>query len=154
MPHSILIADDYDDNRELLRLILEMSGYSIIEARNGREAVEAARDNSFSVALIDLSMPVLDGYGALRELRADMKTQRLPCIALTAFAGEHDRQRAIGAGFDAFIAKPYQAQDLLQTIEHLIQNAHGTNEINGDGGSADNTPAYQLFANDTTNVTG
>lgn len=146
MPYRILIADDYDDNRELLRLILEMSGYETREARDGREAVDKAREQPFALVLLDLSMPVLDGYSALRELRADAKTREIPCIALTAFAGEGDRQRAIEAGFNAYIAKPYQSQDLLSTIERLLQNA--------DGASADVTNrATQPLATNTTNIT-
>jgi two-component system cell cycle response regulator DivK len=86
MPESILIADDYDDNRELLRLMLEGEGYQIREARNGREALVAALEEAPAVALIDLSMPSLDGWGLLREMRADERTRAVPCVAVTAFA--------------------------------------------------------------------
>ena len=86
MQASILIADDYDDNRELLRLMLETEGYAIREARNGREALDAARAEAPTIALIDLSMPLLDGWSLLRELRADESTRSIPCVAVTAFA--------------------------------------------------------------------
>src|SRR2546429_635740 len=76
MPDSILIADDYDDNRELLRLMLESEGYHIREARDGREALDAAREDVPAAALIDLSMPSLDGWGLLRELRAGERRAR------------------------------------------------------------------------------
>ena len=82
----ILIADDYDDNRELLRLMLEGAGYSVRETRDGRECVAAARAELPDIALIDLSMPVLDGWATLNELRADERTRTLSCIAVTAFA--------------------------------------------------------------------
>src|SRR5215207_811387 len=75
MPDSILIADDYDDNRELLRLMLETEGYRIREARNGHEALDAALAEVPAAALIDLSMPLLDGWGLLRALRADERTR-------------------------------------------------------------------------------
>jgi CheY-like chemotaxis protein len=119
-PARILIADDYDDNRELLRLMLEGAGYRVLETSDGRECVAAARAEPPDLALIDLSMPVLDGWGTLRELRADERTRQLPCIAVTAFAAEQDRQRALDAGFDAYLAKPYRSRDLLELVEGLL----------------------------------
>ncbi len=122
---SILIADDYDDNRELLRLMLEIEGYSIREARDGLEAVDAARAEVPALALIDLSMPVLDGWGTLRALREDERTRHIPCVAVTAFASNQDRQRVLEAGFDAYISKPYSAKVLIELVHNLIQqDAH------------------------------
>ncbi|MDT7602503.1 MAG: two-component system, cell cycle response regulator DivK [Acidobacteriota bacterium] len=120
MHARILIAEDYDDNRELLRLMLEGAGYDVRETRDGRELVEAARSEPFDLVLIDLSMPHLDGWGALRELRADARTRALPCIAVTAFAAEQDRLRAFEAGFDAYVAKPFRSKDLLEAVERLL----------------------------------
>ena len=118
-PATILIAEDFDDNRELLRLMLESAGHRVRETRDGREFVEAARSEQFDLALVDLSMPVLDGWGALAELRADERTRSLPCVAVTAFAAERDRQRALEAGFDAYVSKPSRSRDLLDVIEKL-----------------------------------
>ena len=129
----ILIADDYDDNRELLRLMLEGAGYSVREARDGRECVAAAREELPDLALIDLSMPVLDGWATLGELRADERTRALHCIAVTAYAAEQDRLRALDAGFDAYLAKPYRSRDLLDLVETLLgqtQSADGDGELN------------------------
>jgi two-component system cell cycle response regulator DivK len=120
MPRRILIADDFDDNRELLRMILEGCGYLVRETRDGRELVEAARAELPDLALIDLSMPVLDGWGAVHELRADPRTRHLCCVALTAFAAERDCARALAEGFDAHISKPYRQRDLLEVIERLL----------------------------------
>ena len=120
MPDSILIADDYDDNRELLRLMLETEGYHIREARNGHEALVAAREEAPAVALIDLSMPSLDGWGLLREMRADERTRAIPCVAVTAFAANQDRVRALEAGFDAYISKPYRAKELLDLVRDML----------------------------------
>jgi CheY-like chemotaxis protein len=122
MPTRILIADDYDDNRELLRLMLENAGYAVREARDGREFVNAARAEPPDVALIDLSMPVLDGWRALSELRADARTRSLPCVAVTAYAAEVDRQRAIAAGFDAYVTKPFRSTDLVEVVERLLKD--------------------------------
>lgn len=119
MAPSILIADDYDDNRELLRLMLETEGYQIREARNGREALDVARSDVPAVALIDLSMPSLDGWGLLRELRADERTRAVPCVAVTAFAADQDRQRALEAGFDAYISKPFRSKELIELVGSL-----------------------------------
>jgi len=120
MSPTILIADDYDDNRELLRLMLAADGYRVHEARDGRECVEAARAELPDLALIDLSMPQLDGWGALRELRADPQTRSIPCVAVTAFAAEQDRRRALAAGFDEYISKPFRARDLLDLVGRLL----------------------------------
>ena len=121
MPDSILIADDYDDNRELLRLMLETEGYRIREARNGHEALDAALAEVPAAALIDLSMPLLDGWGLLRALRADERTRSIPCVAVTAFAANQDRQRALEAGFDAYISKPFRAKELLDLVNGIVR---------------------------------
>ncbi len=78
MPALILIADDYEDNRELLRLMLEKAGHRVSEARNGRECVMMAQLEPPDLCLLDLSMPVLDGWGVLKELRADESTSAIP----------------------------------------------------------------------------
>ena len=130
MPESILIADDYDDNRELLRLMLETEGYRIREARNGREALDAALAEAPTVALIDLSMPVLDGWALLRALRADERTRSIPCVAVTAFAANQDRLRALEAGFDAYISKPFRAKELIELVNSFARRGDG----NSDGG--------------------
>ena len=121
MPARILIADDYDDNRELLRLMLAADGYTIHEARNGREALDVARREVPDLALIDLSMPTLDGWGFLKELREDAGLNAIPCVAVTAFAADQDRQRALAAGFDAYLSKPYRARDLLDLVRSLLR---------------------------------
>ena len=129
MPANILIADDYDDNRELLRLMLESEGFHIREARDGREALDAALAEAPALALIDLSMPALDGFGLLRELRADERTRQVTCVAVTAFAANQDRQRALEAGFDAYISKPFRAKELIELVRGLVGvDADGTKE--------------------------
>ena len=143
MPESILIADDYDDNRELLRLMLEGEGYRIREARNGREALDAALEEAPTVALIDLSMPSLDGWGLLREMRADERTRAVPCVAVTAFAANQDRQRALDAGFDAYISKPFRSRDLLELVARLLDGQRDGRrpDAAGDHGPTHDAPA-------------
>ena len=140
MPPTILIADDYDDNRELLRLILQTGGYTIREARDGRECLAMARTVVPDLALIDLSMPVFDGWTTLRELRADERTRAIPCVAVTAFASEQDYRRALAAGFDAYLAKPFRARDLHAVVERLLGERRAgldseDRDVGGDGGS-------------------
>ena len=103
----------------LLRLLLEQTGHRILEARDGRECVEMARVEVPDLALIDLSMPVLDGWDALKELRADERTRSIPCVAFTA-SPDSDRKLALDRGFDAYISKPFRSQDLHDTVERLL----------------------------------
>jgi len=119
MPARILIADDYEDNRELLRLILLAAEYEVLEARDGEECVTLAQRHVPELILVDLSMPKLDGWEVLQALRADRRTHNIPCIAVTAYA-EIDRNRALKAGFNAYLAKPFRVGELLEVVEHLI----------------------------------
>jgi two-component system, cell cycle response regulator DivK len=121
MPPSILIADDYEDTRELLRLILEAAGYHVREARNGRECVQMAQISAPDIFLIDLSMPVLDGWGVLDELRGDARTREIPCIAVTAFSYAEHTRRSSTEDFEAYITKPFKSKELLETIERLLE---------------------------------
>jgi CheY-like chemotaxis protein len=129
MPFSILVADDYEDNRELLRLILTAAGYEVREARNGRECVSMAQQSVPDLFLIDLSMPILDGWGALAELRESEKTRTVPCVAVTAFSDADRIQRTTAEGFDAYITKPFKSKELLETIERLLEERKGAHEL-------------------------
>ena len=119
MANSILIADDYDDNRELLRLMLATDGYVIREARNGRECISMVQDEPPDLVLVDLAMPELDGWGVLRELRADERTNSIPCVAVSASASAA-RESAIEKGFDDYLAKPFRKQELLSMVARLL----------------------------------
>jgi CheY-like chemotaxis protein len=128
MPTTILIADDHDDNRELLRLLLSGAGYDVREARDGSECLALARDQPPDLILIDLSMPVLDGWGVFRELKTDQITQTIPCMAVTAHA-ELDRNEALETGFSAYISKPYNSDILLKTIATVLANRRTDKEV-------------------------
>ncbi|MEA2172872.1 MAG: two-component system, cell cycle response regulator [Blastocatellia bacterium] len=127
MPARIIIADDYADNRELLRLMLSAVGYEIFEAKDGLECLRMAKAQTPDLVLIDLSMPELDGWGVLRELRADERTRAIPCVAFTALA-EMDQERARAKGFDAYIAKPFNGKDLLETVQRLLAPGGATRD--------------------------
>ena len=119
MTATILIADDYEDNLELLRLMLEAGSFRVREARDGRECVTMALAEPPDLIMIDLSMPLLDGWGVLKELQNDQRTKAIPCVAVTAY-GDSDRERALQTGFDAYIAKPFRSAELLQVVASLI----------------------------------
>jgi two-component system cell cycle response regulator DivK len=116
---TILIAEDYDDNRELLRLVLSAAGYDVREARNGHECVRVARESPPDLVMVDLSMPELDGWGAFQALKSDPLTAAIPCVAVTAQA-DTARQRVLQLGFDGFVGKPFKTDDLLSTVAKLI----------------------------------
>lgn len=119
MPASILIIDDYADNREILRLMLEQAGYLVTEADNGQEGLEMAQAAPPDIALVDLSMPGLDGWEVLSQLRADERTQSISCAAVSAFA-DGTRVLALAQGFDAYLVKPFRRNELLETVERLV----------------------------------
>jgi CheY-like chemotaxis protein len=121
MPTKILIADDYEDNLELLRLLLVAAGYQVLEASNGAECLELARQGP-DLIMVDLSMPILDGWKTFQALRADEQTASIPCIAVTAH-GETDRERALQTGFDAYLSKPFRGAELVDTINKLLPSS-------------------------------
>jgi len=119
MANTILIADDHDDNRELLQILLAGAGYDVREARDGSECLAIAREYLPDLIVMDLSMPGLDGWGVFRELKADQRTVDIPCMAVTAHA-DLDRGAALKAGFNAYLSKPFSSEDLLETVAGLL----------------------------------
>lgn len=119
MPASILIADDYEDNRELLRLMLMTDGYVIREARDGRQCILMAQADPPDLILVDLSMPELDGWSVLRALKEDERTKRIPCVAVSASAMA-GRETALEKGFDEYLSKPFRKQELLDIVSRLL----------------------------------
>jgi len=120
MPVTILIADDYDDNRELLRLLLQTASYEVHEARNGRECVVSARENLPDLVMVDLSMPELDGWEVFKTLKADSTTAHIPCVAVTAH-NQTDCERALAIGFSAFVPKPFKREEMLETVRRVVR---------------------------------
>lgn len=120
MSGRILVADDNDASRELIREVLEMSGYEVIDAADGQDAVRRAGEGVPDLVLVDIQMPRLDGYGVLRQLRADPRCSGMRVVALTAFAMQGDRERALEAGFDGYITKPVEIAALRQEIRKFV----------------------------------
>ncbi len=114
---TILLADDNAPSRELMREILEACGYDVAEAANGREALDLIRKSPPDIVLLDLQMPVMDGFAVIHAVRSDERLRLLTVIALTASAMLGDRERAIAAGFDSYIAKPI----ILESVRNQIR---------------------------------
>ena len=119
MPPTILIAEDHDDNRELIRLLLANANYTVREARNGQECLDLALENPPDLIVVDLSMPGLDGWEVFKELKANSLTAHIPCVACTAHT-EQDRVRALQSGFSDFVGKPFRTEELLRAVRRLV----------------------------------
>src|SRR4051794_28732290 len=113
---TILVAEDRETSRELIHALLTAAGYNGAEARDGREAVERARETQADLVILDLHMPHIDGFGVLGILRADPRYREAPIIALTASAMAGDRERAIAGGFSEYISKPVNMSHLRREI--------------------------------------
>ena len=117
---KVLIAEDNAVNRELLRELLEARGYRVLEACNGQEAVQILKETLPDILLLDLNMPVLDGFGVIARIRQDATLAALPALAVTANAMRGDRERILNSGFDGYLAKPINAVLLHQELERFL----------------------------------
>ena len=120
-PTKVLLVEDTEDNRFMMRRLLEMSGYDVVEAVNGEEAVKLASIEHPDVILMDLSLPIVDGLGATRRIRAESGPQHVPIIALSAHDTADFHNEAVAAGCDAYITKPIdfaQLEDLVNRLLH------------------------------------
>jgi len=122
MPKILLVEDD-EMNRDMLMRRLQRRGYEVIAAVDGGEAVALTRGQSPDLVLMDISLPVKDGYQATRELKADPAVQHIPIIALTAHALAEDQAKALAAGCNDYDTKPIELPRLLQKIEALLGGA-------------------------------
>ena len=120
---TILVADDNLASRELMRELLEVSGHRVVEAKNGREALDLIYRDPPDVVFLDLQMPVVDGFCVVRQLRSDERFRRLPAVAVTASAMLGDRELAIAAGFDSYITKPINLNEVRKQAEQLASSS-------------------------------
>ena len=121
----VLLVDDYPDAREMYCEYLEFSGFDVIEAVNGVEALERAVDGAPDVILMDLSLPVMDGWEATRRLKADHRTAGIPVLALTGHALAGISEGAKQAGCDGFVTKPCLPEDLVKEIRRILDSPSG-----------------------------
>jgi two-component system, cell cycle response regulator DivK len=116
----ILVAEDNAVNRELLRELLELRGYAVVEACDGQEALNAIEQAPPDLLLLDIGMPVLDGFAVIRRLREDARLARLPVVAVTAYAMRGDRERILNSGFDGYLSKPVNPSSLAEELDRLL----------------------------------
>ena len=119
----ILLVEDNEMNRDMLSRRLQRKGYDVVIAIDGGEGVEMAHSQTPDLILMDMSLPVLDGWEATRRLKAAPETSRIPVIALTAHAMASDREKAIEAGCDDYDTKPIELPRLLEKIEAMLAGA-------------------------------
>ncbi|CAA7625905.1 response regulator [Magnetospirillum sp. UT-4] len=118
---TILLVEDNEMNRDMLSRRLERKGYRVLLAEDGQQGVDMVRAERPDLVLMDMSLPVLNGWDATRVLKQDEATRAVPVIALTAHAMADDREKALAAGCDDYDTKPIEFPQLLEKIERLLQ---------------------------------
>lgn len=122
---TVLIVEDNEMNRDMLSRRLERKGYVVLIAVDGEMGLEVAREKEPDLILMDMSLPVVDGWEATRRLKADDRLRRIPVIALTAHAMANDREKALEAGCNDYDTKPIELPRLLAKMEALLQPSEG-----------------------------
>jgi two-component system cell cycle response regulator DivK len=120
MSKRILVVEDHEDNRQILRDLLASAGYDMIEAGNGEDGVAAAAAERPDLILMDIQLPILDGYEATRRIKAEPDLKAIPIIVVTSYALSGDEEKARAAGCDAYVAKPYSPRQLLARIRDFL----------------------------------
>ncbi len=120
MSKKILVVEDTEDNRQILRDLLGMAGYEMVEAHDGAQGVAMAAGHRPDLILMDIQMPVLDGYEATRRIKADPALAAIPIVAVTSYALSGDEAKTRAAGCDDYIAKPYSPRQMLAKVRSII----------------------------------
>ena len=121
----VLLVEDNEVNRYLVRFLLEKGGFRVITADNGREAIELARRERPDLILMDIQMPVMDGFEATVQLKADAELRAIPVVALTAYAMPHEREQAMAAGCVGHIEKPIDTRTFVEQVNAFMPTAPG-----------------------------
>jgi two-component system cell cycle response regulator DivK len=116
----ILVIEDTEDNRRILRDLLTDAGFELIEAADGERGVEMAAEHRPDLILMDIQLPVIDGYEATRRIKANPDLQHIPIIAVTSYALSGDEAKAVAAGCDGYVAKPFSPRQILAKIRQLV----------------------------------
>jgi len=120
MTKRILVVEDEEDNRQILRDLLATSGYEMVEAEDGEQALAAVDLHRPDLILMDIQLPIMDGYEATRRIRANPANKRIPIIAVTSYALSGNESMALAAGCDAYVPKPYSPRELLAKIREFL----------------------------------
>jgi two-component system chemotaxis response regulator CheY len=124
--HRILIVEDSPTMRQLLGYAMRRrKDIEVVEAHDGMDGLRKLAEDDFSLALVDISMPVMDGLKLIQMIRADATLQQLPIAVVTTEGAKEDRERALALGANAYLTKPVQAQRVLETVEALLAKAEG-----------------------------
>ena len=122
MSKRILIVEDQEDNRTILRDVLSTVGYELIEALNGKDGVRLAQSERPDLILMDIQLPEMDGYEATQQIKSIAELKTIPIIAVTSYALSGDEAKARAAGCDGYIAKPYSPRELLAKIRKYLSD--------------------------------
>jgi two-component system cell cycle response regulator DivK len=120
MTKRILVVEDQEDNRQILRDLLASAGFEMIKAIDGEAGVAAATAHRPDLILMDIQLPIMDGYEATRRIKANPELNAIPIIAVTSYALSSDEGKALAAGCDAYIAKPYSPRQLLAKVREYL----------------------------------
>ena len=120
MTKRILVVEDQEDNRQILRDLLSNAGFEMIEAEDGQQALTQAAKHKPDLILMDIQLPLLDGYEATRRIKADPALNAIPIIVVTSYALSGDEEKAHAAGCDAYVAKPFSPRALLAKIREYL----------------------------------
>ncbi len=118
---TVLVVEDFEDNRFMMRRLLEMSGYRVVEAVNGRQAVEKAQSERPDIILMDLSLPMLDGLSATRQIRTYDGLGKVPIVAVSAHDSADFHAEALAAGCNEYVTKPIDFDQLVQLLSRLMK---------------------------------
>jgi len=120
MPEKILVVEDNEQNRILMRQILTYHGYDVLEATDGLTGLEMARAHMPALILLDIQMPVMNGFMVIRELRNNPELRKIKVIAVTSFAMKGDREKALQAGFDEYVTKPIDTRKFPELVKQVL----------------------------------
>jgi two-component system cell cycle response regulator DivK len=120
MPKQILVIDDDAKTRKLYRVILEQSGYSVLEAPGTLEGIRMVKSQQIDLIILEVQLPEIDGLAAARILKAYKPTRNIPIVAVTALAMPGDREEVLAAGVDKYLPKPVRRQELLQAVAYFL----------------------------------
>ncbi|HEY0078860.1 MAG TPA: response regulator [Pyrinomonadaceae bacterium] len=126
---KVLLVEDFEDTRQMMRQFLELGGCRVLEAANGREAIEVAERESPELILMDLNMPVLDGFTATVRIRENERLSRVPIVALTAFDTTEFRAAAKAIGCNEYVSKPIDFAELMTLLENLLPEAEAASGV-------------------------
>lgn len=124
MSKRILVVEDQEDNRRILRDLLTSAGYQLLEANDGAQGIAVAEAHRPDLILMDVQMPILDGYEATRRIKANPELSAIPIIIVTSYALSGDEDKARAAGCDAYMAKPYSPRQLLAKVNEYLRLSH------------------------------